>query len=107
MKLKMMVMIGLVVFCMAVIFPGSASAGVTVQEYTVMEAGSNHDTGLVEIWLYKVSADRTKKFVAPADEANQMLATALTALSLGYDVKVKVDWDTYGSPIAFIRILAP
>ena len=94
----------LALFLVSTIFPLSANAGDSVRDCTVTQAGYNGETGNTEIWLYRDDAGLTKMFVAPAGEENKMLAVALTAMSSGMCVKVKMDWQVWGDELVFLRL---
>lgn len=68
------------------------------------------DTGQVRILLERTYANnRTAKkwFAAPAAEGKNMLAVALTSISLGLPVKAKIDWALPSSDIEILQLDSP
>jgi len=101
---KMIVMVMALVFCVGVIFSGTASAASWLI-YTVVES-QVLDDGSVKIKLYSEPKDQAKVFLAPTGQENQMLSIALTAMSAGMQVKALVYWQSPGSDIVGIKLIA-
>jgi len=107
MKAKKIVVIVLAVFfCMGLVFSGNALAAAKWYDCSVVNIGVD-DTGQCAIRVYHSGQDNERMFVPPTGQENRMLAVALTALSLGYNVFVNVDNWVNGTAINDIRVSAP
>jgi hypothetical protein len=105
MKAKKILIMALALLTLGVFFAGQATAA-AVRICNVMEAGYNDETGNIEIWLQQYDGGNTKMFTAAVGQEKEMLAVALSALSTGLPVKAKLNWNTWGSALLFIRLMS-
>jgi len=108
MKVKKGLIVALVIFGMLTAMAGESFAAVSWYQCDVISAGiDDTTTGDVRLRLHRINNDTIKDFVFTADGTeNKILAMALTAISLGYPVNVKVDWVGNGA-IQTIQLSAP
>jgi uncharacterized protein YpmB len=92
MKTKKLLMI-MTVFCLFIVFSASESMAQVWAVCTVAEAGQSTTTGDVYVKLDEVSDANwsgEQYYVCTGTDKNAVLATALTAVSTGYQVNVKL-----------------
>ena len=84
-------------FCLPA-FADPSSKNVTIQEVYV------DDAGVVTLKVVKRNGS-TATLTAPADEKNQVMALALTAVSLNKQVRIVVEWEIPLSEIVSITLV--
>jgi hypothetical protein len=106
MKKKLIVVTTLIAFCMMTAFAVNAMAAAKWYDCSVVNIGVD-SSGQCAIRVYNANQDSERMFVPATGQENRMLAVALTALSLTYNVLVNVDSWVNGTTINDIRVSAP
>jgi len=99
------IIFGMALLVLSLGFAPLADAAPANYTCNVMMAGVE-DNGEIRIYLDIVDDGTTtmKYYTAPVAYEKTMLAIALTAISTGIPVRVRVDWDNPRTELTFMRI---
>ena len=99
------IILGLALLVLSLGFAPIADAAPANYTCMVTMAGVE-DNGEIRIYLDPVDDGRTEAryYTAPVAYEKTMLAIALTAVSTGIPVRVRIDWDNPRTELTFMRI---
>ena len=102
-KVKKLVLLSALILVLILGYCLPASADPSAKNVTIQEVYVD-DAGVVTLKVVKRNGS-TATLTAPADEKNQVMALALTAVSLNKQVRIVVEWEIPDSELVSITLV--